>query len=135
MFAALVTIAKFGTVQLLVNSGLWENETLVGCSPLTVSHPKSESVLPVRVLRKGFEVVAVVVVGAEVKVETANTLAVASTVAKLDSENGEQPTKPGAVSPTDSHSCWLNRIASARRSALGILRVNMTYWTDLWHHN
>jgi hypothetical protein len=83
MFAALVTIAKFGTVQLLINSGLWENETLFGCSPFTVSHPKSESVLPVKVLRKGFEVVAVVVVGVKVKVETANVLAVVSTEASL----------------------------------------------------
>lgn len=72
---------------------------------MTVSQPKSVSVLPLIVLRNGFKVVGVVVVAVVLKVETGIVLAIVSTVAKLDSENGEQPTKPGAVSPTDSHSC------------------------------
>ena len=35
---------------------------------------------------------------------------------ELDSPSGEQPTKAGAVSPTEAHSCSLNKIASVTPS-------------------
>jgi hypothetical protein len=91
---------------------------VVGCRPDTVSQPKLESVLPVMVLTKGFGASDVVVAGAEDNVEGAIAMADDPIPTKLDSEKGEHPTKPGAVSPTDAHSCWLNRIASIDGSAL-----------------
>jgi hypothetical protein len=72
---------------------------------VTVSQPKSESVLVLTVLSKGFGGAADVVAGAELNVEGAIVVADDPSPMKLDSEKGEQPTKPGAVSPTDSHSC------------------------------
>ena len=54
----------------------------------------------------------VVIAGSEDNVEGAIVVADGPSPTKLESENGEQPTKPGAVSPTEAHSCWLKRIAS-----------------------
>lgn len=85
---------------------------MVPCRPDTVSQPKSESVLPVKVLTKGLRISLAVVAGVEDKVEGALVLAEDPMPTKLDSEKGEHPTKPGAVSPTEAHSCWLNKIAS-----------------------
>ena len=112
MFAAFVASAKLGTVQLPVSSGLWENTIVDGCRPETVSQPKSESVVPVMVLTRVLGTAVVVVAGSDDNVEGAIVVACDPSPTKLDSENGEQPTKPGAVSPTDAHSCWLKRIAS-----------------------
>jgi hypothetical protein len=59
----------------------------------------------VRVLTKGFSSALVVVAGIDDNVEGAIVVAEDPSPTKLDSEKGEHPTKPGAVSPTDAHSC------------------------------
>jgi hypothetical protein len=91
-------------VQLPVKTDLWKKLTVVGRTSVIVAQPKSVSVLILIVLSKGFGAAVVVVVG-EMNVDGAMVVADAPSPTKLDSEKGEQPTKPGAVSPTDSHSC------------------------------